>query len=384
MKTAPPSSVASELHLLLALLRFSLGSGDKPPAPSVVDWPRLLQLVERHRVAALLHARTRDWWTAHAPGDVGDRLQAVARANLERALNQAAEQIRMIRALEEKGIEVIAVKGLALSQRLYGGIGVRHVGDIDLFIRSADARAADAVVQAAGFNRSRPDFSLTPLQWEKYLKLKPEFEYLKSRGAVRLELLWRLEGLPVAAAWQGTMPRDLGGQIVRTLPPETDAVYLFQHGARHGWFRLFWLVDVAQLLRDPQVDWPAGMARARELGLERPLLQGAALVEELLGVPAPAALRPRAGEERMVTALATEARRQLIRDLPSHEGVGEWFRQAAYRVRLQKKWRAKFAVAAPHLFSPESWRMWPLPDRWFFLYYVATPFLWVLRRARRG
>jgi hypothetical protein len=383
MNAAPASSAAAELKLLLALLRFSLGAGEKPGAPAV-DWPTLLQLAERHRVAAFLHTRARDWWIAHAPGDVGDRLQAIARANLERALSQAAEQIRVIRALQQRDIEVIAVKGLALSQRLYGGIGVRHVGDIDLFIRSADARAADTVVEAAGFNRSRPDFSLTPLQWEKYLKLKPEFEYLKSASGVRLELLWRLEGLPVEAAWQGTMTRDLGGQPVRTLPPETDAIYLFQHGGRHGWFRLFWLVDVAQLLRDPQLDWPAIMARARELGRERPLLQGARLVEELLGVPTPAALRPRAGEERTVDILAAEARRQISRDLPAHEGVGEWFRQAAYRMRLQKKWRAKFDVAAPHLFSPESWRMWPLPDRWFFLYYVATPFLWVLRRARRG
>ena len=200
----------------------------------------------------------------------------------------------------------------------------------------------------------------------------------------RVELLWRLEGLgDTPALWELAGTVQFGGQPMRTLPHELNVLYLFLHGARHGWFRLFWLVDVALLLRDPRNDWPALLARARRERLERPLLQGAALAEELLGVPCPPALRPQAKEAAQIEALVAEARRQIARPVAADEGVIEWARQLAYRVRLQATARGKFATMAPHLFSPESWRAWPLPDRWFFLYYFATPFLWVWRRARR-
>jgi hypothetical protein len=94
-------------------------------------------------------------------------------------------------------------------------------------------------------------------------------------------------------------------------------------------------------------------------------------------------LKPRPGERSLVASLTAETRRQIARVPLKNEGTVEWFRQAAYRMRLQRKFAGKLAVMAPHLFSPESWRMLRLPDRWFFLYYPAAPFLWLWRRMRR-
>ena len=83
-------------------------------------------------------------------------------------------------------------------------------------------------------------------------------------------------------------------------------------------------------------------------------------------------------------ALVAEARRQIGREPQHHEPLAEWFRQTAYRVRLQETTAAKLAILKPHLFSPLNWQTWPISDRWFFLYYPASPFLWMWRRARRS
>lgn len=377
-----------ELRLLLALLRAALGTGKAavPAAPDPIHWPRFLALVERHRVGAFLHQRATSAVATACPPGVQARLKEISQATVHRALAQAAEQIRLTQTLAAAGVDVIALKGLVLAQELYGGLGRRHVGDIDLFVRRRDAQCADAVLRKSGLRRTRPDFVLTPRQTKEFLRRKPEFEYVREAPAVRIELLWRLEGLPeieTAAAWNRTIPAQLGGHPVRTLEPGLDALYLLQHGARHGWFRLFWLLDAALLFQARSFDWSAVMKEARAFGLERSLLQAAALVSEFLSVMPPAVLAPRPAERPAVAALVREARRQINREVPSHENLGEWSRQLAYRVRLQRHGTRKLAVLAPHVFTPESWRMWPLPDRCFFLYSVATPVLWLWRRLQR-
>lgn len=302
-----------------------------------------------------------------------------------RALVVGAEQVRLLQRLGAAGIDVLAVKGLVLSQQLYGNLAIRHIGDIDLFIRRRDAIQADAIFQSAGLRRTRPDFALTPRQTAAFLALKPEFEYLSPPAAIRVELLWQLEGLPEALdPWANAMPAPpLGGQPLRTLPPELNAIYLFQHGARHGWFRLFWLVDIALLLRDPSINWENVIAVARQARLERPLLQGAALAVSLLSASVPRALAPRRREERVIARLVAESRRQIARAPQPNEPVGEWSRQLIYRMQLAHGSGAGLAAFKPHLFSPLNWHTCPLPDRWFFLYPLLSPFLWIYRRLRR-
>ncbi|HEY1110650.1 MAG TPA: nucleotidyltransferase family protein [Opitutaceae bacterium] len=372
------------MHHLLALLRSALGTGDPVPAPPAgLEWSAFLLAVERHRVGGLLHRRA-GAALASLPPPVAARLATMAHATTRRALQRAAEQVRLLRALEAAGIETLAVKGLALAQRLYGEIGVRHAGDIDLLVRPEAAERADRVLQAEHLSRTQPDFALTPRQLRSFLKIKREFEYVRASTAIRVELLWRLENMEVDdAVWREARPIIIGAQPMRTLPPELDALYQLQHGAKHGWFRLFWLVDAALLLRDPALDWETLLARARARGSAGALLQAAELAERLLHVERPAALRPRAGERAYVAGLAHEACRQIAREPMPDEGVREWSRQLAYRVKLQKSLRGRWHALTPHLFSPESWRTVTLPDRWFFLYPLLSPFLWLRRRTRR-
>ncbi|MEY2882130.1 MAG: hypothetical protein RLZZ15_4510 [Verrucomicrobiota bacterium] len=378
-----PAPFSPELAWLLALLRTALDGRAAPPPPAL-DWKKFAALVDRHRVGAWLHGALPAALAAHCPPEVAARFAEIATRNTHRALTLAAEQIRLARQLEAAGIEVIAVKGLVLAQGLYGRLGARHAGDLDLAVRVGEATRARDVFVAAGLRLAWPDFPLTPRQTQQFLRLKRDFEFTRESTDLRVELLWRFEGLPAALpVWETTVTITSAGHTFRTLAPELDALYNLQHGARHGWFRLFWLVDAALLLRDPRLDPAALVARARALGVERSLLAAAALAEELFDHVRPAALRPRPAEARLVAALTAEARRQLSRDLAGKSGVREWARESLYRVRLQKGLRAKYAMLSPHLFSPLSWRTLPLPDRWFFLYYPLTPFLWLWRRFGR-
>lgn len=374
-----------EFQLLLTLVRQGLGVAAEQGVHPAVAWPDFLALVERHRLAPFLHRRAALALAAASPPGVVNAIKSSALATIQRSLRQTADQIAVTARLEAAGLEVATVKGLVLAHQHHGGIGGRHVGDIDLVVRPADVVAADALIQSGGLRRSRPDFPLTPRQTAAHLRLKPEYEYVRATPPLRLELLWRLEGLPaVDALWPRLVKVEAAGRPWRTLPPDANALYLFQHGARHGWFRLFWLIDVALLMRAAEFDCASVMDHARRHGGLRALWQGAALCEQLLGVVPPPALRPPPPHRRLVAALAAEAVRQMTRPIETHESTAEWFRQARYRARVPDTRRAQLAMLAPHLSSPLNWRTLPLPDRLFFLYTPLSPLLWLWRAARRG
>lgn len=380
---SPIANFPPALQHLVALARTALGTDETPLQPESLDWRRFGALIDRHRLAPLLQRHASAALATACPAPVATRIGELAAQTTRRALAQALDQARLVESLAAAGIDVLTVKGLVLAQQLHGGLGGRPVGDIDLVVRRADVARADAIIQAAGFARTRPEFVLTPRQTAEYFRLKPEYEYVRPEPLLRLELLWRLEGLPEdESLWTRTVAGELAGRPMRTLDPALNASYLFQHGARHGWFRLFWLVDVARLLQSGDVDWPEVAALTARVGGRTALLQGTMLAESILGIAPPRELLPTNPERPRVAALAAEACRQIARTT-DRETVVEWFRQATYRVRLQEGLRRKLAAAAPHLSSPLNWRTWPLPDRWFFLYRFASPILWLCRRISR-
>lgn len=377
MTTTRPADFPRELQLVLHLARRALGRDhDSHPDPAAIDWPRFAATVERHRLAPFLHARAGAALAATCPPEIGTQMRAAAAESLRRSLAQTAELFRLLDALESATVPAFPVKGVALSQLLHGAIGARFASDLDLVVHPEHMERADAVLQAAGLRRTRPDFPLTAKQTRAYRRLKPEFEYVHERSGLRIELLWRLEGLrnPDRA-----VALELAGRATRTLTLEDYAVYLSEHGARHAWFRLFWLVDLALLFDRRDVDWTSVLARARAGGSERALHQGAALAAELLGSAVPSVLASAPAS----TALLAEARRQIVRSPRPNEPFNEWARQLRYRLRLARDPAAKWRVLAPHLLTPSNWQVWRLPDRWFWLYYPATPFLWLWRYLRR-
>lgn len=58
----------------------------------------------------------------------------------------------VLKALSERGLEVIVLKGLYLAEVVYSGIGLRTFEDIDLLLRRRDLPAALEVMRGRGVN----------------------------------------------------------------------------------------------------------------------------------------------------------------------------------------------------------------------------------------
>ena len=386
---APPpelrnqANFSAELRLLLAALRCALGTGEASEIVRLrggVDWAVFGACMRRHRVGAFLHHRLPAEAREAFPEATRARFARQAERAMRRALERMAELARVVRAFGEGGVAVASVKGPLLALQLYGDLGFRHSGDLDLVVAQPDVERSDEILKGLGYRRNEPGFELSPRQLEAHLRFHRENDDWNPSTGIRLELKWRLFG----SADDGEPDRtwqEVAGQRVAVLAPLANLLYLFAHGARHGWFRLFWLVDAALLMRTAPPDWEDTAAAARRLGVLRPLLQGATLAEGLLGVPPPPVLARLAREQgALMERLASRACMQISTDLRPGSDPAE---PIPYVMLLQEDWKSRWAILRGRFMYAKNWRILPLPDRWFALHYPAAPFLWVYRRVAR-
>jgi Uncharacterised nucleotidyltransferase len=295
MSVSPPVSFpeqwSPELRLLISQLRLSLGTGtelelrlkDQP-----VDWDAWLMWVVRHRVGGLLRQRLPEAALARVPVSIRDELRLRGMASARQALVQVGELLRLTELLKSNGIRMLPFKGPVLSQQLYGDLGVRFSGDLDLLVAPADVAAADVILQEAGYERTYPDFELSSPQWRRFLTLQHELVYRCRKCGVVVELQWKLEGFPDSdfeSLWLNRAALTVAGHSLATLPSEVSSLFLIAHGSRHGWPLLLWLVDAFLVLKKNEPDSGSQLwSTAQRMNLTKPLLQAVRLAEGVLGL----------------------------------------------------------------------------------------------------
>jgi len=187
--------------------------------------------------------------------------------------------------------------------------------------------------------------------------------------------------------WARQETTMIAGTAIKTLPIEETLLYLCMHGATHVWLRLFWLCDLAQVLtKNNSVDWTGLMARATELGVQRPVAQGLVLSYLLLGSHLPDPVRAYAEHDRVMPRLIKAGLNGILMRLPDsgartarvlmHEKLNE--------IKLRREVRYKLHCLSTSLTSTNDWNVLSLPDVLFPLYFILRPFLWFWRWHLKG
>ncbi len=223
-------------------------------AHPITDWNDFLLQVSRQRVAGLVHAALASAEVALPPA-TAKKLAALALRIARQNLSYAAETIRLQRAFEAANITVLALKGIALAQLVYGSIKAKDSSDIDLLISSDQVEAALLVLEREGYALSHPAERLSKTQRRAVFRYAREVQLIRRDHKSRLELQWRatnnpllLKGIdansPAQLVWLGD------GMCIRTLAQEDLFAYLCVHGAQHAWSRLKWLADLNALIAE--------------------------------------------------------------------------------------------------------------------------------------
>jgi hypothetical protein len=172
---------------------------------------------------------------------------------------------------------------------------------------------------------------------------------------------------------EGFSSLTLGGTEMPMLPPGCLLLLLCAHGAKHRWWQLRWICDIAEYLRrQPELDCPAILALARRTGNERVLRLGLLLAHDLLGCAAPAEIVQRARADRVVVSLAHEVRTTL--GLPC-EPTAMRLDNLLFHIRAKEHLADRLKLFMHFTLMPAEadWTAVSLPTALSFLYFILRP-----------
>ena len=226
---------ASETPFYEAALLIDLASGGvSMPAPGA-DWAVLGSLAKENGVLAHVYRAL-----LQSGAEIPESFAQAAREENAAATSLAEELCTLLALFAQHAIDVLPLKGPALSLLLYGDAGMRFSHDLDLLVRREDFSRAEALLLCQGFAPSGP--------MDGYHR-----QFL--RGGLSVELHFGLSDpryfpMDTEAVWTRARAGEFLGIPAYAMCREDLALYLCCHAGKHGFSRLIWTLDFVQSLRD--------------------------------------------------------------------------------------------------------------------------------------
>ncbi|KAA9397178.1 hypothetical protein Har1130_08535 [Haloarcula sp. CBA1130] len=361
-------------------------SPDPPPLDTTLNWDRVVELARYHGVVQLLYegleAMARESGAEFTvPEAVLTRLSNTVQGRRMRNLAFTTELHEIVEGFETRGVRAIPFKGPALSAAAYDDATLREYNDLDLLVHPEDIPVAADVLEERGYEwrggTPRLDDAallggpVTKAIVHEYEMRGPEFD---------VELRWRVGdaerpfSTSFSELWDRRDRASVGGQPLPALAQTDRLLVLAFHGTKHRWYLLKWLCDFVAALESTETDWSHVLARAREAGVERNLLLGAALARVVFGYALPAPILDRLRTDDRASELADSVVESLAAGTPQPPTQFE-----AARFYLAASDSATALVPLLLLHSSlhptySEYQFCPLPGPMHPLYYVIWPF----------
>lgn len=372
----------SELALLGRLCHPDGPDGAVNPFSAVetrtVDWDRFGRLALEHGVSSLVW-RWSESLRRIAPTATVDRLEQRHRTIATRHLAMGSTLVEVVETLRSTGIRALPVKGPVLDTAVYGDQPRRDYGDLDVLVPRERIDEAIGCLGAHGFD---PPEALPPPSagFAGGLVRPPMLEeYSLHRDGIEVELRWQLGDTDrpfhpgFDELWHRRGGVELAGETVPALDPLDRLQLLAYHGTKHGWHRLKWVCDVSWCLNTLDQHPSAALETATINGNRRRVQLGAALGDRLLGTDLTNGFDRPDGKD-VAKDLADRAADRLMAD-PTGRPRSTW--RLWYNLRACDTHRDRVKMLSryrPLHPSVAEYRFFPLPPRWYPLYYLLRPF----------
>lgn len=381
-----PASRATEPEWSLLLAACSTGNDPQKAEhihsllQTAIRWEVVLSVAESHGVLPMLNralSRFRDV----VPSEVFETLGQRYQSNIHKALMLSRELFRVVDRLSADRIEVMAYKGLALAEAVYGDIALRQTGDIDLFIHAADFRRVREAVRDLGY---WPHTAVSEAHEKEHLMSGYECAFDGPAGPNLLEVQWAIQprfyavDLDMEKLFHRAEMTFVAGRAIKTPALEDLFLVLCVHAAKHVWGRLIWLCDLLRIMELPNLNWERMAARSERLGIMRIVRVSILLANRLLKASIPTAGRASFGSDPVTEMLVEEIVPHIFREQPFDTESWAYFR-LMLRLRERVMDRARFLSRLAFTAGPGEWEAVHLPEALSPLYRMVR----IARLARR-
>lgn len=385
MKRFQDLDLSLEDVLLLSCARSTLDNKTRGEIDFILDndldWDHILDMATRHRLLPLLYINLNAVSPSKVPVEVLRDLKGNFHDNARRNLLLTGELIKVIQLLEDEGVQAVTYKGPVLAYSAYGNVGYRQFGDIDLFIEKADVSKAKNIMTANGYCLDPP----IEVDNATYMKLDSEYRF-KTKSGVLIELNWNFEGPYFSFK---SNPRKLFSDLIvtpinnfeiRTPSAENEFLMMCIHCAKHNWNRLLWIIDLAEVIENKDINWLRVNEIAEELGVKRIVSINLILVRDLRGSQIPDGIELNSDKKAVNIALQIK-KRLFDRDKSSWNLIEKFFLDLKKRDSFQIGIKdCVYGLSKP---SYDDYQDLKLPESSFRLYLFIRPFL-LLRKYGKG
>lgn len=339
-----------------------------------IDWELFVQIVRHHRVHPLIYSKMNKIDKKLIPAYVIDTLSQDYKRNTFQMLQLSGEMEQLSKLFTENQIRVLFLKGPVIAADLYGDISLRTSKDLDILIPIRDLQKAEKLLLNYGYEKEE-------FPWDEWKWMNHHVSFFHPQKRIQIEIHWRLHSPPSEEPSFNNLWKRKRSSLLTTYPvfllgKEDLFLFLVAHGARHGWFRLRWLIDIDQMVKKG-LHTERIHFFLRDYQYHHMVGQALILANHLLNTSI----------DEGFNKLTTEKYSQKLaqRTLPFIKEMSKFNFQKDYLFLLKSK-KQKFLFIVRIIFlpsTPDTETLW-LPKSLHVLYFPLRPFLWAWRKRRRS
>ncbi|MDE5413814.1 nucleotidyltransferase domain-containing protein [Alkalihalobacterium chitinilyticum] len=374
--------IPKELSVMLQMLSHQQHSLDEHKLEKI-DWDLFVELALHHRLYPVLYPELKKV-SNYVPANVLQLIHGYYKRNTFQMLHLSAEMEQVNELFIIKGIPLLFLKGPVLSHSLYGNLSLRTSSDLDFLIPIERLQESEQLLVELGYEKD--DYIETVLEdwrWRHH-----HVTYFHPQKGIKLEIHWRLHPGPgkeptFQELWNRKQTSKYSHHPIYMLGYEDLFIFLVLHGARHGWSRLRWLVDIHQILQK-DIDWKVLHHLMKRYKAKPICGQAVILSSQFFQTNVPKELKPLINQPS--TRLAQEAIFYLERMVNLHtdpvpEEVSNYHKRHLFSL-MSNQQKILFILSFLYPY-PEDAETLPLPKPLHFLYFPLRPFLWAWRKTRK-
>ncbi|WHY95065.1 nucleotidyltransferase family protein [Neobacillus cucumis] len=349
------------------------------------DWNMFLDLAVHHRVYPLLGSNPQSFGSVLFPQFVVQTINNYYKKNIFKMLHLCGEMEQLAKVFKSNGMKVIFLKGPILGREIYGDISLRTCGDLDLLIPIEDLEVMDKLLEINGYVKD--DYIQSVLKdwkWRHH-----HVTYYHSTKNIKVEIHWRLNPGPgkepnFKGLWERKRETLLSNSPIYCLGREDLFLFLVSHGARHGWSRLRWLIDIHRMI-EQGIDWSKINSLMKKYDNFHVIGQSIILSSRLLNTKVTKEMQ-RFISNNQSKMLAQGAIFYIEKMINLHnerlpKDVSLYHGRHLYSL-MSRQQKALFILSYLYPYHIDTVTL-PIPRKLHFLYFILRPFLCLWRKARK-
>lgn len=377
---------------LLAACSWCPGSGREERQNQIIailsqdslNWNDVVMLVKRHDVIGQFCTNMVNLGWFNVPADISERLKSMRTDQAARALGQVAELARVGARFVSAGVDILPLKGVALSQKLYGNPCIRSSCDLDILVQPEDVSRSEELLIELGYRHELGFDEMNERQKLHKIETTHHHEYLNDITGIHIELHWRSyywTKEQAAALWSTSGSSSWLNLGLRQLTTETTILFLMDHGARHNWSCIKWLSDVAMLVENlSEQAWYSLLDRAVFFDLKNIVIQTATLLQWFYCLELPQLIKESIESKPDVRKMSKRAAIRIISNVPTIFEKKFPELSTAFRVKQMKPKTSLIRLLRGSLVTSVDFKECRLPAGLFWLYAIMRPYFWFRRR----